>query len=466
MPQSNGDRTHDAPGPDEPSARDGLAAALARTAGRVLRVTGAGAGSALPGLVVERASPGYLRRRAAALTDGIVAVSGTNGKTTTSSMLRAILRAEGIATVGNESGSNLKRGIASAMLDAPDAARLGVLEIDEAALPALVPELRPRLVVLTNVFRDQLDRYGETETVANLLAAALRRLPSGAAVVANADDPLLWNAAREFGAVGFGLEPIAGAVGERADAEPETCPRCGARLEYLGRTIAHLGQVRCPACSWASTAPEFRGRVERQDGVSAITVEISGHEVALRLGGVHNAYNAVAAVAAASLLGVPVPRAAEALRSFAPRFGRAEEVRLDDRPAWILLMKNPAGAGVVIDEVVADARIGAVVVAVSDNVADGRDISWIWDADFERLSAAGAPLVPAGRRAADVAVRLRYAGATPLPAQADPLAAMRSAMAACAPPSGVGVLATYTAMLDLRASLTRSRRGRLEDAAR
>jgi UDP-N-acetylmuramyl tripeptide synthase len=437
---------------------------MARAVGLGIRVTGAGGGSALPGLVLDRLSPGFIERRAGAFPDGVVVVSGTNGKTTTASMLRSILRAGGLETAGNESGSNLRRGIAVALADAPSTARIAVLEVDEAALPGLIAELRPKILVLTNVFRDQLDRFGETETIAAHLTAAMRALPAGAQVVANADDPLLWHRAREHDGAAFGVEPVPGTTASAADAEPEACPRCGSPLAYAGRTIAHLGRARCPSCSWASVSPEFEARILDSRGLAGITLEIRGQKVLLALGGIHNAYNAAAAVAAADALGIPVATWAGALRAFQPRFGRSEEFSFAGHRGWVLLMKNPAGAGVVIREVVEDPRIGAAVVAVSDQIADGRDVSWIWDAEFERLAEARIPLVPSGRRADDVAVRLRYAGADALPAESEPESALRAAVRAAGDGRGVAVLATYTAMLDVRRTLTHSRRKRLEDA--
>jgi UDP-N-acetylmuramyl tripeptide synthase len=448
------------------SARDRVARGAARATGAVLRWTGAGGGSALPGTVLERLSPGFVERRAAGFADGVVVVSGTNGKTTTSSMLRSILRACGIETAGNESGSNLRRGVASALMEAPASARMAVVEADEAALPALVTALRPRVLVLTNVFRDQLDRYWETETIARHLADAMDAAPAGCRVIANTDDPLLWHRAREHDVVGFGVAPFVGAAESAggADAEPEACPRCGAPLAYSGRTIAHLGRARCSACSWASVPPEYEATVMSSQGVSGITIKIRGQTIALRVGGVHNAYNAAAALAAAASLGVPEERAARALEEFRPRFGRSEEFSAEGHPGWIFLMKNPAGAGVVIREVTDDERVGAVVIAVSDQIADGRDISWIWDVDFERLESAGLPTVASGRRAADVAVRMKYAGAPPVSVDAEPRGAIRAAANAAGEGRSVAVLATYTAMLDVRRTLTRSRRGRLEDA--
>ncbi|MCA1833769.1 MAG: MurT ligase domain-containing protein [Actinomycetota bacterium] len=445
--------------------RESAAVRLARIVGGLSRRLRLGGGSSAPGLVVGRVDPGFVERRAAALPDGIIVVSGTNGKTTTTSMIRAILRDAGIETVSNESGANLLRGIATAFLDAPATATAGVFEIDEAWLVRMVPLLKPNVMVLTNVFRDQLDRFGEAESVAALLARAAAALPVTSSVVANADDPLLWYAVRDRDPVGFGVRPLGDIEGShRGDAEPETCPKCGAQLSYTVRTIAHLGQVVCEACGWMSAAPEVNARILSAEGLDTVTLQVDEATLVLPVGGIHNAYNAAAAIAATGIAGVPVLRAATSLEHFRPRFGRSEEFMVDGRPVRLVLCKNPAGASVVIREMAADPRVGAVVVSVSDQIADGRDISWIWDADHERLAAMGVPIVPSGRRAADVAVRLKYAGATPAPAEPDPIDAIRSALARCPAGKATVVLATYTAMLDVRRAVSRSRSQRLVDS--
>ena len=440
------------------------AARVARTASRRL---GLGGGTSIPGTILERFDPGFVARRAAWLRDGSVAVSGTNGKTTTSSMIRSVLDVADIVTASNDAGANMLRGVATALLEMPDDATMGVFEIDEGWLPRTAAALRPRVVVLTNVFRDQLDRFGEAESVASLFANALRRLPSDVCVVANADDPLLWETVKPYDPIGVGVRPLETGTDEddnRADAEPETCPRCGAQLSYAWRTIAHLGAAHCPVCSWAWTEPRHLLRVTASDGLRSIELDGAGERLTLRVGGMHNAYNAAAALAVADCLGISGRTARDALAAFTPRFGRSERLDVDGRPVRLVLTKNPAGTSIVIREIAADPDVGAVVVSVSDQTADGRDISWIWDADHERLAATGLPLVPGGRRAADVAVRLKYAGAVPRPPQPDPLAAIREAIRACPPGKSVAVLATYTAMLDVRRALGRSGPARLADA--
>lgn len=449
----------------QPSRRAVVRAA--RVAGQLSRRLGLGGGSSFPGMLIERFDPGFVSRRAATLTGGSVAVSGTNGKTTTTSMIRAALREAGIATVSNETGANMLRGVATALLDVPAGATMGVFEIDEGWLPRVVDEIKPSVVVLTNVFRDQLDRFGEAETVAALLAKAAAALPQGSRVVANADDPLLWEAVRAYEPVGFGVRPLDPAIvetGPRADAEPETCPRCGAPLAFDYRTVAHLGAARCTRCDWAWTEPPHLVRVLSAGGLGEIELEVAGARLALPIGGIHNAYNAAAAVAAADVLGVPLATTLEALAAFRPRFGRSEELQVAGRPVRLVLSKNPAGASVVIREMATDPSVGAAVVSVNDLIADGRDISWIWDVDHERLAQMGIPLIPSGRRAADVAVRLKYAGAEPLRPEPNPMAAIGTALAACPRGKVVVVLATYTAMLDVRRAVSKSRTRRLADA--
>ncbi len=467
---------HDSPSRSPlPCAIDAGVAAVGRAAGALSRFAHVGSGTTLPGRLVNLIDSGFLARRIARLEQGAVIVSGTNGKTTTASMLRSILRAEGLAVAANTSGANLAAGVVSAFLSPKQDAAVGVLEIDEGALPSLIREIRPRLLVLTNVFRDQLDRFPEPEGVASRLRIAAERLPADSILVANADDPLLWAYLEDLDPIGFSViaSPDSGAdqrgeggVGAprlAADAEPESCLRCGAGLVFTRRTMAGLGSAHCDGCGWGSTVGRYVATLVSRAGIEASVLELCEELLTLPLGGIHNAYNAVAAVAAAVELGIAPHRAISALEAFHPRFGRAEELLFDDRHLWLALIKNPAGAGSVIRDVCTDRRVGAVVVAISDRDADGRDVSWIWDTEFERLVTLEAPLVAGGTRGADTAVRLKYAGRVPDVVQADPLAAVRAATRSCPPDGLVAVLGTYTAMLDIREALVGDRSTRAED---
>jgi lipid II isoglutaminyl synthase (glutamine-hydrolysing) len=448
-------------------AYDRVICRFAWGAGSLSRLTRLGAGTSLPGLVIQRLSPGFVRRRARRFGDGITVVSGTNGKTTTAAMLATILGSTGHAVLANESGSNLFRGVATTLVSGPRHARAGVFEVDEGALARLVPSLQPCVLVLTNVLRDQLDRFGEPETVARLLGEAAGALPSGSAVVANADDPLLWHAVEDAKPIGFGVrvsDTVAAApAGARMDAEPEVCPTCGGSLVYRRRTLAHLGSVHCHRCAWANPdPPTFLAEVGKPRGLDGMSISIAGIPCALRLGGIHNAYNAAAAVAAASSLGVPATDSVAALETFLPKFGRTERLPFDGRDLWLLLMKNPAGAGALVRQVVGSPRVQTVAILVNDRAADGRDISWIWDADFESL-VGGMPIVAGGIRASDVAVRIKYAGGSVIAAESDPHRLLAAMTDVTVDGDGIAVLATYTAMLDFRQAVLGSRVARVED---
>jgi lipid II isoglutaminyl synthase (glutamine-hydrolysing) len=245
--------------------------------------------------------------------------------------------------------------------------------------------------------------------------------------------------------------------------DPEICPRCGGPLRYERRTFAHLGRARCDGCGWAPDRPAIRASVTGPVRLGSMPLDVAGERFVLPLGGLHNAYNAAAAVAAAQALGIPPVRSHAALEGFRPRFGRTEELRFGGRTLWVVLMKNPAGADAIIQQVAAEPALGAVIVAVSDLAADGRDISWIWDAEFEWLAGLGVPVVAAGRRAPDVAVRLQYAGLDPGAVCTDPAGALEAATGAAPPDLPIATLATYTAMLDLRRSVLGSRAASVAD---
>jgi UDP-N-acetylmuramyl tripeptide synthase len=380
-------------------------------------------------------------------------------------MIAAVLGSGGTPVLANASGANLFRGVATAMATAHGGERAGVFEVDEGALPGLVRALEPRVLVLTNLFRDQLDRFGEPETVADLLGRAARDMPFGSTVVANADDPLLWHAVEDLRPIGFGVRVPGGrpAGAPRTDGEPEVCPACGARVVHRERTFAHLGAVACVECGWASPRPAVLAGVVEHRRLDSLRLSIGGEGLRLRLGGVHNAYNAAAAVAAATAVGVRPSDAIRALREFEPRFGRTESLEFEGRTLWLLLMKNPAGASALVHQVGGDPRVRAAAVLLNDRWADGRDVSWIWDADLESLVRLRVPVVAGGIRAYDVAVRIKYAGGLVAASEPDVDGLLRAIRSVTVPGDAVAVLATYTAMLSLRAAVLGSRRARVAD---
>ena len=471
-------------GPDRRSGRAGGArlpgrSALALVAGRltavVLRRFGRGA-TTLPGRVALRLDPRLPGRLASRLPHGACVISGTNGKTTTSAMLAAILARRGWRLAHNRGGANLRTGITTALLlGVGRGADAALLEVDEATMPFAGRELRPRLALVTNFFRDQLDRYGELETAVALVGRGLAALPAGARAVVNADDPL----AASIGGrdhlrqVYFGLDPAvlpAEEVGAGPSDAPR-CPRCGALLLYGPRYYAHLGVYRCGGCGFSRPRPDVlaTGWAPGAAGrPGEVTLRIPAGTIAfpLALPGLYNVYNAAAAAAAALALGTDAADVAGAMGAFRHAFGRMEWLELAGHPACLALVKNPAGCSMVLRTASADPVPGkALVLLLNDRYADGTDVSWIWDADFEALAAAQegfAAVVAGGRRAADMALRLKYAGVAPkrLAVHSEPEAAMAAAARAAAPGSGVYILPTYSAMLEARAVLVRQ--GRLQ----
>jgi len=449
-------------------------ALIANAAGKItregLRATGRGA-TALPGLVALTLDPNFIGALSAELEHGVACVSGTNGKTTTARMLADISRTAGWDPIHNRSGSNLDRGVAAALLahttwSAEPQGNFGLFEIDEASLPSAVGHLRPRVVVVTNLFRDQMDRYFELDTLAKKIGEALAGLPATTILVLNADDPLVATLAlgRDARTIFFGVDdPDVGGVVPQAISDATRCPRCKEPLKYSRVVLAHVGDWSCPACGLT--------RPPRDVSATKVVLGPDGSELALAglIGGVfeavrvpipglYNAYNALAALAAARALDLGLADAIRALGNFRPAFGRLETIEHQGRTLRFILVKNPAGFNAAIGALLETGRTPRLLAALSDRDADGRDVSWIWDADFEALAPSVEHAVITGLRSRDLALRFKYAG---LPNErievVDDWAAAIDRATALAPEGGeVVVLATYTAMQSLRAVLARA----------
>jgi UDP-N-acetylmuramyl tripeptide synthase len=440
-----------------------LAPVAARLAGTLSRRLGRGGGTTVPGVVLLRLDPDAIRTRAGRLRRGTVTISATNGKTTTARLLRSITDAAGWPTVANTAGSNLLSGVATALLDAPDDAELALLEVDEAALPAVAAQTQPRVVVLMNLFRDQLDRYGELETLAGKWRAVVAALPLDSVVVSNADDPSLAHLVGEGRlVVRFGVDDPRTDRGSLSHAADSThCPVCNTALTYDLVTIGHLGHWRCPSCGLARPTPEVSVRRAVLDARGASEVEIatpSGTITSrLHLPGLHNVYNAVAAVAAATALGLAPSLAEEAFARTDAAFGRGERLEIAGRQVVLLLAKNPTGANENVRTALADPAPLHVLALLNDRTADGRDVSWIWDVDYEPLFDRLARLTLGGDRVYDLALRFRYGGIDPSLVATVPgiAAAFDAALAATPAGETLYVLPTYTAMLALRGELAR-----------
>jgi UDP-N-acetylmuramyl tripeptide synthase len=431
-----------------------LEIALARAVAGVSRLAGAGGGTTLPGKLLWKLDPDAVDRLAARLPRGSALVSATNGKTTTAAMTAEIL-APSVRLAHNRAGANLVSGVASALVAARDA-ELGLFEVDEAALPEVARRVAPRAMSLGNLFRDQLDRYGELELLAARWREMSRELPVDATLVANGDDPQLGALAEErAGSVVFGLDDPSQASPElQHAADSKWCVRCGTPYEYTAAYIGHLGDYRCPACGHARPPLELAAREIVVNGLESVSFTLVTPEgkrrVELQVPGLYNVYNALAAAALSLALGASLDDVAAGLHAVSPAFGRAETVRLDDRDLSILLVKNPAGANEVLRTLALEPGEHDLLAILNDQVADGRDVSWVWDADFEVLAGRVRHVTCSGTRAAEMALRLKYAG---VPTERIEVATALDEGLDRALRHGDGrlfALPTYTAMLGLR----------------
>ncbi|MDI6873371.1 MurT ligase domain-containing protein [Candidatus Solincola sp.] len=446
-----------------------FAVVAGKAATTVSRRLGLGAGSNFPGRVVLRLHPRAPEKMASRLERGCVLVTGTNGKTTTSNLLAAMLREAGLRPVHNRVGANLISGITAALAQSSDRrgnpqGDIGLFEVDEATLPAAVKRLRPRMVIVTNLFRDQLDRYGELETLARKMDAALRELEPGSRVLLNADDPLVASLAKDSPAdlyyYGIESEEAAEEVFRHA-ADSKHCRACGAPLAFSVHFFGHMGKYSCPGCGASRPRPSFTAvRVELRGAAGTeVTVSTPAWEAPLHLPvpGLYNVYNLLAALAGAQLLGISREEVERGVRGYVTAFGRGERIPVEGRELFLVLSKNPTGFNEVIRTVRGEGEGLVVLAALNDRIADGRDVSWIWDVDFEELAPLPRILVATGTRALDMALRMKYAGMEEgrIEVHGKLKEALRAALSHAREGETVYALTTYTATLELRRLLIR-----------
>ncbi len=450
----------------------------------VSRALGRGGGTALPGRVATRIDPNLVSTLARSLPNGCVLVTGTNGKTTTTRILAEAARAAGLQVVTNPEGANMISGIATALLSSAGPAgdlragssAIGIFEVDEGALRAAIEAVHPRLVVITNLFRDQLDRYFEVDFIARLWQRALRQLPSTATLVLNADDPQVAFLGDDVPArvVYFGLDDRQWArPGLEHAADSRRCPKCARDLQYELSFYAHLGHYACKECGWRRPDPRFAAWKVQLRGVegsqSQVSTPAGDRLFQISLPGLYNACNALAAAAAASCLGIDPELVQTAAQETAGAFGRFERVQVGDRQATLLLVKNPSGFNEALRLVLAGGESARLLIGLNDNGPDGRDVSWIWDVDFEMCQGRTAYLALAGERAPDLALRVKYGGLDDQPAgtaveagdqaggtqppDEDIIRAFFDAIDRTPPGETLYVLASYTALWTLRREL-------------
>lgn len=399
------------------------------------------AGSALPGLVIEKFYRNFISRAGKKLQQ-VVLVTGTNGKTTTNKLLSEIVKGVGRPVITNRAGGNLSRGIASALLDHADwwgrlDARIGCFEVDEAFLSAVSAKLKPQLILVLNLLRDQLDRYGELDRTAELINQGLKYARK---IILNADDPLV--AALGKGKASSRLIYFGAAAPLKTKLPHDA--------ELLGTNPSYLQPVKGPRPQWLLT----KSISTRSGQVAALKTASEVHDFKLRLPGVYNAYNGLAALAAAQTIGLELAAAIDQISEVAPAFGRSEQIKIGTKTVQLLLVKNPAGFNQIINEFLAGSE-HPILMAINDNFADGRDVSWLWDVDFEALTGRKHPVTATGIRGYDLAVRLKYAE-IPSVTKRNLSRTLRRFVSDLKPGQIGYIVPTYTAMLSLRRLLKKS----------
>lgn len=427
---------------------------LARAAFLGIKTFSRSDGTSFVGMAVLKFYPEFLTNCRSYIKEKSITVTGTNGKTTTSGLISYILETSRQKVIHNLKGANMLTGVANvfALNLAPFRKfDYSVIESDEAYLTKLYDYMPSDYLVVTNLFRDQLDRYGELATTAGFIKNAIDKNPN-LKLVLNADDPLVATFDRTKYAVFYGFEDVQYNCdyehSSNAPAEIFNC-HCGEPLQYNKRFFAQEGHYFCPKCGYKRQACDYAAKAVIHNDFSEIIVthnEID-YKFRVNLVGLYNAYNALAAIALSLELGLNQAEIQKALDSFKSIFGRAEKRTINGHETLIQLIKNPTGASEVLKTVDLNSNI---LIAINDNYADGRDISWLWDTDFEQLKNANKLVITSGIRAYDMAVRLKYAGIPQEKITVEPNLEKAIQLAASTEETDkITILPSYTALLKI-----------------
>ena len=427
-----------------------LAVALAKIITNIVRSLNLGAASVLPGSIARRLHPRLLPLLFEQVKKGVILVVGTNGKTTTALLLKTILENQGYKVTHNASGANLINGLTAALLaDADITGKLdsdyAILEVDENILPLVLKDCQPQYILGLNLFRDQLDRYGEVDTIAQRWGKAIAPLPDSTTIILNADDPTLAYLGQNLKqrVLFFGLnepELYLEAIPHAVDSI--YCPSCGHLLDYQGVYLSHLGDYKCPSCGFAKSE-----------------TAINSQEWSQILIGVYNKYNTIAAGLLALEIGIEQELIFNTIKNFKAAFGRAEELTIDNKHIRILLSKNPVGMNETIravKDIQQQGKASVTLLVLNDRIPDGTDVSWIWDVDTEQLVQQGGTFIVSGDRTYDMALRLQYSGENltestfKLIVEADLSQAINQALNLTSTEETLHILPTYSAMLEVR----------------
>lgn len=460
-------------------------------------------GTSLPGEIARKIYPGIIQKLARGFR--IIMVTGTNGKTTTTRIIGQILKYNGVEYITNRSGANLVDGIISTFIDNADfrgryVCRTALLEIDEAAFNRMCDHIRPDILVVTNFFRDQLDRYGELYSTLRGVASGIRKSP-GVSLVLNADDSLCSSLGRDIPreTVYYGFDPDSYKGSEEAaNSDAMFCIYCKTKYSYHNHIYGHLGDFSCPGCGYrrpaASTLctkvteltssyssirftvkstsfkqwlPEKKRRIKRH-AISYCRMlarpsryrRVNEYKARINLPGLYNIYNSLAAVACGQALKLPVEKSIKALNDFECGFGRMETINADGRIVKLILVKNPTGFNQVLNYIKTERQNIQLAFIINDRIADGADVSWLWDVEFEKLQSIQeriSGIYTSGTRAEDMSVRLKYAGifTDKINMQKDYGRLVAAGLSKTEEGGSFYILPTYTALLEIRKVLKR-----------
>jgi UDP-N-acetylmuramyl tripeptide synthase len=432
--------------------RLGLAVGVAKIITAIVRSLGLGAASVLPGEIARRLHPRLLSLLFEQVSQGVILIVGTNGKTTTSLLLKTILTDRGYRVTHNASGANLINGLVTALLGDTNltgklTADYAILEVDENVLPLVLKDCQPKYILGLNLFRDQLDRYGEVDTISQRWQKAISPLPKTTVIVLNADDPTLSYLGQKLPqkVLFFGLNEPELYLEEIPHAVDSIyCPSCGYSLKYQGVYLSHLGDYHCPNCNFTKSKTAVNSREWQQILI-----------------GVYNKYNTLAAGLLAQSIGIENEQILSTIKNFKAAFGRAEELSVDGKHVRILLSKNPVGMNETIravNDIKKTGQSSVTLLVLNDRIPDGTDVSWIWDVDTEKLVDSGGTLIVSGDRVYDMALRLQYsqttepeiAGNCQLIVKEDLQEAIKTALTHTPQSETLHILPTYSAMLEVR----------------
>jgi len=447
-------------------ARLALAISAGKLAGASGRILGIGGGTSLPGMVARRIDPGVLGAVIGTSTATKIVITGSNGKTTTSRMIAEMAKESGNRLSHNRSGSNLVQGVTSVAVNFANVfgqleSDVLVFEIDEGTMQHVIPDIKPDVVVITNIFRDQLDRFGELYAVARGLDKVLEGLPETSTIILNGNDPQVANFGQNAKAkrVFFGLNTTEiGTPVPDQSADVIRCIHCQEDLEYKVAYLSHLGLYRCPNCGY--TLPDLdiaaTSVTLAEDGKSPTQVTLSTPEgemhLEIPLPGVHNVYNAAAAVGAALAAGFPKEKLPIALAKMQPAFGRLEEIKAGEQTIYLAFVKNPTSFNLIMRLIKQHPGQKHLLLAASHTVVDGEDFSWLWDIDVEEIAPQVVDVICSGNKPEELAMRVKYAE---VPAEQirmieDREQALDAALKNAGPGGTLYVMATYSPTQELR----------------